>query len=37
MKMVYTLIDVLAELKYDDKYLYRDIEKNIGKRLRETL
>lgn len=33
MKIIYTLIDVLEELKYNDKYMYVDIERGIGKNL----
>lgn len=32
-KIIYTLIDVLDELKYNDKYMYVDIQRGIGKNL----
>lgn len=33
MKILYTLVDVLDGLKFDDKYIYMDIEKAIAKNL----
>jgi len=33
MKIIYTLVDVLDELNYMDKYLYTDIERAIGRHL----
>lgn len=33
MKVLYTLVDILDELKFDDKYIYMDIEKAIAKNL----
>jgi hypothetical protein len=37
MKILYTLIDVLDELKYNDKYMHIDIERAIGKNLEKAL
>jgi hypothetical protein len=31
MKVIYTLIDVLDELNFTDRYIYTDIERAIGK------
>lgn len=37
MKIIYTLIDVLDELKYNDKYMYMDIERAIGNNFEKAL
>ncbi len=37
MKVIYTLIDVLDELKYNDKYMYIDVERAIGRNLEKAL
>ncbi len=37
MKIIYTLIDVLEELKYNDKFMYIDIERAIGRNLEKAL
>jgi hypothetical protein len=37
MKVIYTLIDVLDELKFADRFIYTDIERAIGRELERKL
>lgn len=37
MKIIYTLIDVLDELKFEDKFIYVDLERAIAKNLERGL
>jgi hypothetical protein len=37
MKIIYTLIDVLHELNFNDKFIYIDIERAIGKQMERKL